>query len=186
MVRTTPLQSSRAPAICRPCMPACSANAQTGVSQMTTCWFNLISWPVKPVCKFSSLFGNYAKGEGKWARGHLKGSSMSADYCWLLLIIVDYCGVRHQLAHHVTSYGHPASSLKHSKLFSLASKTEERTRRPLTIRRFSGSHFPCKMQRGPVETADYINLASGQTWRGEISIIWHWPQMVTLPSLELG
>ena len=73
MVRTTPLQSSGAPAICRPCMPACSANAQTGVSQMTTCWFNLISWPVKPRCKFSSLFANYAKGRqckevwGIWA-----------------------------------------------------------------------------------------------------------------------
>ena len=48
--------------------------------------------------------------------------------------------------------------------------------------------FPSKdaARRRPVETTDYINLASGQTWRAEINIIWHWTHLVTLPSQELG
>ena len=153
---------------------------------MTTSWFNLISWPVKRVCKFSSLFGNYAKGQRQGrASGHF-----GHPPCLLIIIVPAWSLLsgRHQLAHHRVPAGISASPprqfLEHIQVFS--PKTQERTRRPLTIRRFSGSHFPCKMQRGAVGTEDYINFAPGQTWRGEISIIWHMPQLVTLPDLELG
>ena len=155
------VRSRRTPAICKPCTP--SYSTCSGVSQMTTCWFSLISWPVKPVCKFSSLFGNYAKGRGKMRQ--------VGKLTWLLLMIVATWLLFSDAPTCPSSGSPPCQFLETFKSFLPNIRKGQGDLSP------SGG-FPCKMQRG-LEKADYINLAPGQTWGGEISIIWHWPQLVT-------
>ena len=71
---------------------------------MGACWSNLISWPVKPARKFSSLLKNYAKSKGQAvARGLIKSSfqrwlfcSTRVLSCTILCSLFprgDYCGL---------------------------------------------------------------------------------------------
>ena len=77
----------------------------------------------------------------------------------------------------------PASSLKHSSLFFKISGKDKETSHHQEVFKLT---FSLQDAEAALETADYINLAPGQTWAGEISIIWHWPRLVTLPDQELG
>ena len=59
---------------------------------MGACWSNLISWPVKPARKFSSLLKNYAKSKGQAvARGLITSSFQQhvGDYC----VLREFCRV---------------------------------------------------------------------------------------------
>ena len=105
-------------------------------------------------------------------RAKASGHAATSKVLPCLLIIVDYCGVRHQLAHHVTSLSRPPCQfLETFKTFLPGKQNSGKDKETSHHQEVFKLTFSLQDAEAALETADYINLAPGQTWAGEISII---------------